>query len=132
MSGVIVAFVLFECRVLARFHRVAGVLPGGGSAEQGVRCRDLFLIHLECQTGTRVFGPSGTIDDYLLPLWYCRKLRFGRSQWNIQCAFNVFLLIGGLAAAVDYYRRSFVIFLFCILERNARNFSIGIIFDKRR
>ena len=56
--------------LLTFFHRIAGILPCFGPAEHGVSVCDPFLVHLECQTGTRVFGRSGTIDDYLFTFGY--------------------------------------------------------------
>ena len=55
-------------------------LPSPGAACKGVGSGNSFFVQFECQTGTRVFGRSGTVCDDLLPYGKHRQFVVGRQR----------------------------------------------------
>ena len=58
-------FLDFSMKLLALLHRVISSFPCLSSAEQGKCVSNSFSFELRYQTGTRVFGRSGTVGNYL-------------------------------------------------------------------
>jgi len=84
--------------LLLLLHRVTGVLP---SLRTAFHCKNVFVSFLakcDCQTGTRVFVRSGTVNDDLLAFRDLTELGLRRTERNVDRGLDVLHVIRRLTA----------------------------------